>query len=98
MCSYGRCASRPSWQFLLNTHQAARWLGPSAKTLARYRVAGTGPVFHRFGGRIRYLRLGAKQVPVCASTQELGKPSLSKNARFRSLAEFSNWSYDMTLT
>ena len=40
----------------LNTHQAARLLGLSTKTLARYRVSGTGPVFHRFGGRIRYLR------------------------------------------
>ena len=40
----------------LSTHQAARLLGLSAKTLARYRVAGSGPVFHRFGGRIRYLR------------------------------------------
>ena len=40
----------------LNTHQAAVWLSLSAKTLARYRVAGTGPVFHRFGGRVRYLR------------------------------------------
>ena len=40
----------------LDPHQAARLLGLSAKTLARYRVAGTGPVFHRFGTRIRYLR------------------------------------------
>ena len=40
----------------LNPHEAARLLGLSAKTLARYRVAGTGPVFHRFGRRIRYLR------------------------------------------
>ena len=40
----------------LNTHQAAVLLGLSAKTLSRYRVSGTGPVFHRFGGRVRYLR------------------------------------------
>ena len=40
----------------LNPHQAAVVLGLSAKTLARYRVAGSGPVFHRFGRRIRYLR------------------------------------------
>ena len=40
----------------LSTHQAARMLGLSTKTLARYRVAGNGPVFHRFGRRIRYLR------------------------------------------
>ena len=40
----------------LDTQQAARFLGLSAKTLARYRVTGEGPVFHRFGNRIRYLR------------------------------------------
>ena len=40
----------------LNPHQAGVVLGLSAKTLARYRVAGSGPVFHRFGRRIRYLR------------------------------------------
>ena len=39
----------------LDTQQAARILGLSAKTLARYRVTGEGPVFHRFGNRIRYL-------------------------------------------
>ena len=38
----------------LDTQQAARMLGLSAKTLARYRVTGEGPVFHRFGNRIRY--------------------------------------------
>jgi len=40
----------------LDTQQAARMLGLSAKTLARYRVTGEGPVFYRFGNRIRYLR------------------------------------------
>ena len=40
----------------LNTRQAADWLGLSARTLDRYRVSGEGPVFHRFGGRVRYLR------------------------------------------
>lgn len=40
----------------LTTHQAARMLGLSAKTLARYRVSGNGPVFHRFRRRVLYLR------------------------------------------
>lgn len=40
----------------LDTQQAARHLGLSAKTLSRYRVSGDGPMFHRFGRRIRYLR------------------------------------------
>ena len=38
-----------------DAQQAAAWLGLSVKTLARYRVTGHGPVFHRFGARIRYL-------------------------------------------
>ena len=53
-----------------------------------------------------YLSLSrrAKWVPCAepaveiAYCQELGKPSLSKNARFRSFAELSNWSYDITVT
>ncbi len=41
----------------LDTQQAARILGLSAKTLARYRVTGEGAAFYRFGNRIRYARL-----------------------------------------
>ncbi len=40
----------------LDTNGAARILGLSSKTLSRYRVSGDGPVFHRFGARIRYRR------------------------------------------
>ena len=40
----------------LTTGEAARYLGLSGRTLKRYRVTGEGPVFHRFGGRVRYLR------------------------------------------
>ena len=40
----------------LNTRQAADYLGLAAKTLARYRIEGSGPVFHRFGTCVRYLR------------------------------------------
>ena len=38
----------------LSTREAAHYLGLSARTLNRYRVSGDGPVFHRFGGRVRY--------------------------------------------
>ena len=38
----------------LPTREAAHYLGLSARTLNRYRVSGDGPVFHRFGGRVRY--------------------------------------------
>ena len=40
----------------LNTRQAAAWLGLSKRTLDRYRVRGAGPIFHRFGNGVRYLR------------------------------------------
>ena len=40
----------------LSTREAADYLGLSARTLDRYRVSGEGPVFHRFGGRVRYTR------------------------------------------
>ena len=39
----------------LNTHQAGEYLGLSPRTLDRYRVKGSGPIYHRFGGRVRYL-------------------------------------------
>lgn len=38
----------------LDTREAARFLGLSNRTLDRYRVTGEGPVFHKFGTRIRY--------------------------------------------
>ena len=40
----------------LNTREAAAQLGLSSRTLDRYRVSGDGPVFLKFGGRVRYLR------------------------------------------
>ena len=40
----------------LNTVQAGRLLGLAPKTLSRYRCTGAGPVFCRFGNRVRYRR------------------------------------------
>ena len=40
----------------LNTRAAAAHLDLSTRTLDRYRVSGDGPVFLKFGGRVRYLR------------------------------------------
>ena len=40
----------------LSVREAAEYLGLSPRTLDRYRVSGEGPVFYRFGGRIRYRR------------------------------------------
>ena len=39
-----------------STHQAAKRLGLSARTLERYRGTGEGPVFYRFGRHVRYLQ------------------------------------------
>ena len=39
----------------LNTREAAAHLRLSTRTLDRYRVSGDGPVFLKFGGRVRYL-------------------------------------------
>lgn len=46
-------ADRPAF---LTTRQAAALLSLSPRTLDRYRVAGKGPPFHRFGSRIAYAR------------------------------------------
>lgn len=51
--------SRPSGREVpafLTTRQAAAFLSLSSRTLDRYRLAGTGPAFHRFGVRIAYAR------------------------------------------
>ncbi len=40
----------------MTTRDVAAFLGLSPRTLDRYRVSGDGPVFHRFGNRVRYLR------------------------------------------
>ena len=40
----------------LSVREAAEYLGLSPRTLDRYRVSGEGPVFYRFGGRVRYRR------------------------------------------
>ena len=62
----GPLGARPAWKKgkgmteatnYLNTCQAAAHLGLSTRTLDRYRVSGDGPVFHRFSGRVRYLRV-----------------------------------------
>ncbi len=49
------CPCREEVRNYLNTREAAAWLSLSPRTLDRYRVSGEGPVFHRFGSRVRYL-------------------------------------------
>ena len=38
----------------MDTREAAARLGLAPSTLARYRTTGEGPLFHRFGGCVRY--------------------------------------------
>lgn len=40
----------------LSTREAAAFLGLSPRTLDRYRVTGEGPMFFKFGSRVRYLK------------------------------------------
>ena len=39
---------------LLKTPDAALWLGLSPRTLEKHRCYGTGPAFHKLGGRVVY--------------------------------------------
>ncbi len=50
-----KCMSDNNGRHYMSTREAAAWLGLSPRTLDRYRVSGEGPVFHRFGARVRYL-------------------------------------------
>ena len=38
----------------VRTHEAARILGLSARTLQKYRCHGSGPTFRKLGGRVVY--------------------------------------------
>lgn len=40
----------------LTEHEAADYLRMSPKTLKKWRHAGKGPKYHKFGGAIRYAR------------------------------------------
>ncbi|MEM1132750.1 MAG: helix-turn-helix domain-containing protein [Pseudomonadota bacterium] len=41
-------------KYLICEAEAAEYLGLSPKTLARWRWAGKGPVFHKLGSAVRY--------------------------------------------
>ncbi len=38
----------------LRTQEAARFLGLSPRTLEKHRIHGTGPIYHKLGGRVVY--------------------------------------------
>jgi predicted DNA-binding transcriptional regulator AlpA len=47
-------ATNDSLSRYLRTPEAARYLGLSARTLEKHRTYGTGPTYHKLGGRIVY--------------------------------------------
>ena len=47
-------ATSPSAPHFLRTHEAARRLGLSGRTLEKHRCFGTGPIYRKLGGRIVY--------------------------------------------
>lgn len=57
----------------VKTHEAARLLGLSARTLEKYRCHGSGPTFRKLGGRVVYaiddLEAWADQA-ACRSTSD----------------------------
>ncbi len=57
----------------VRTHEAARLLSLSARTLEKYRCHGTGPTFRKLGGRVVYaiadLEAWANQ-SACRSTSD----------------------------
>lgn len=42
------------WPRFVRTPEAARLLGFSPRTLEKHRCDGTGPVYHKLGGRVVY--------------------------------------------
>lgn len=63
----------------LDTREAADFLGLSNRTLDRYRVTGEGPVFHKFGSRIRY------------ALADLQAWAAARRARSTSEADLGEW-------
>lgn len=49
------CANQPDATAWLDTDETANALGLKPKTLANMRSLGTGPVFHKLGGKVWYL-------------------------------------------
>lgn len=49
--------TRPAHEHLMNEQEAASFLGLSPRTLQRFRVTGSGPMYRRLGlRRVAYLR------------------------------------------
>jgi predicted DNA-binding transcriptional regulator AlpA len=44
-----------NWPRFVRTPEAARLLGFSPRTLEKHRCDGTGPIYHKLGGRVVYM-------------------------------------------
>ena len=72
----------------VRTHEAARLLGLSPRTLEKYRCHGSGPTFRKLGGRVVYavddLDAWADK-SACSSTSAIfiSRPMLRAMARLR---------------
>lgn len=44
-----------NWPRFVRTTEAARLLGLSPRTLEKHRCDGTGPIYHKLGGRVVYI-------------------------------------------
>ncbi len=68
-----------AWPRFVRTPEAARLLGFSPRTLEKHRCDGTGPVYHKLGGRVVYTMADLHAwIDACArqSTSEPLTPSL----------------------
>ncbi|MAP43867.1 MAG: hypothetical protein CMN59_07500 [Sphingobium sp.] len=55
---------------MMKEREAAEYLGLSHRTLSRWRWAGKGPAFHKFGSAVRY---SEKDLNMYISTAEAGR-------------------------
>ena len=72
---------------MLNTAEAADHLGMSVSWLTKTRMSGTGPVFHKIGGAVRYRPAdldawldGQKRTQVYGFTANDNRPAPARRA------------------
>jgi predicted DNA-binding transcriptional regulator AlpA len=68
-----------NWPRFVRTPEAARLLDLSPRTLEKHRCDGTGPIYHKLGGRVVYAVADLQAwIEACArqSTSEPATPSL----------------------
>lgn len=72
--------SNTNWPHFVRTPEAARLLDLSPRTLEKHRCDGTGPIYHKLGGRVVYAVADLHAwIDACArqSTSEPVMPSVS---------------------